>query len=226
MGASQRSVEEEDAPMAEINVTPLVDVMLVLLIVFMIAAPLMTAGVPVDLPKAQAKPLNDQKSPLAVSVNAAGKYFVGNEEVASDLLLTSLKNQAENELDRRIHVRADKDLPYRTVLEVMGQISTAGFTKVALVSELPKSGAAQAPQADGAAAQAAANGTPASAAPALALGSTGGQVGPGALAPAALSSPALQAAPSGPPQVAPSAPALAAPKAAASAPTAATPVAH
>ena len=82
MGASQRSSDDDDdAPMAEINVTPLVDVMLVLLIVFMIAAPLMTAGVPVDLPKAQAKPLTDQKAPLAVTINGAGHYFITNEEV-------------------------------------------------------------------------------------------------------------------------------------------------
>ena len=144
MGASQRSAEEaDDAPMAEINVTPLVDVMLVLLIVFMIAAPLMTAGVPVDLPKAQAKPLNDKEELRLPSLSTQRGAIIGSEEVASDLLLTSLKNQAENEFDRRIHVRADKDLPYRAVLEVMGQISTAGFTKVALVSELPKNGAAR-----------------------------------------------------------------------------------
>jgi biopolymer transport protein ExbD/biopolymer transport protein TolR len=201
MGASQRSLEDDDdAPMAEINVTPLVDVMLVLLIVFMIAAPLMTAGVPVDLPKAQAKPLNDQKAPLAVTINAAGSYFIGTEEVASDILLTSLKNQAENELDRRIHVRADKDLPYRAVLEVMGQISTAGFTKVALVSEAPKSAAPQTPQADGSAPQAAANPTPASL-------SGGGE--------AVASTPAAAVAP---PVPAPAVPAVAAPAAAAAPP--------
>jgi biopolymer transport protein ExbD/biopolymer transport protein TolR len=139
MGASLRSSDDasDDAPMNEINVTPLVDVMLVLLIVFMVAAPMMTAGVPVDLPKTQAKPLNDQKPPLAVSVNAAGQYFVGTEEVPPEQLLSTLQNHAENELDRRIHVRADKDLPYRAVLEVMGQISSAGFTKVALVTETP-----------------------------------------------------------------------------------------
>jgi biopolymer transport protein ExbD/biopolymer transport protein TolR len=201
MGASQRSADEaDDAPMAEINVTPLVDVMLVLLIVFMIAAPLMTAGVPVDLPKAQAKPLVDQKTPLAVTVNAAGHYFIGSEEVAPDSLLNSLKNQAENELDRRIHVRADKDLPYRAVLEVMGQISTAGFTKVALVSEAPKSAAPQTPQVDGSAPQAAANVIPAS------LSGEGGQ--------AAASGPVGAAAPPAPAAASP-APAIATPPVAA-----------
>jgi biopolymer transport protein TolR len=149
MGAALHKHDDEfdDRPMSEINVTPLVDVMLVLLIVFMVAAPLMAAGVPVDLPKTQAKPLNDQKPPLAVSLNGAGKYFIGNNEVPSEQLLSTLLNNAENELDRRVHVRADKDLPYRAVLDVMGQINAAGFTKVALVSEAPQGGK-PAPEAD------------------------------------------------------------------------------
>ncbi len=143
MAVSLRKHDEDfdDQPMSEINVTPLVDVMLVLLIIFMVAAPLMVSGVPVDLPKTQAKQLNDQKPPLAVSVDAGGKYFIGPDEVPADQLLTTLLNHAENELDRRIHVRADKNLPYRTVLEVMGQISAAGFSKVALVSEAPAAAA-------------------------------------------------------------------------------------
>jgi len=156
MGASLRNHDEEfdDQPMSEINVTPLVDVMLVLLIVFMVAAPLMTSGVPVDLPKTQAKQLNDQKPPLAVSVDGAGRTFIGSDEVTTENLLSTLLNHAENELERRIHVRADKNLPYKTVLEVMGQINAAGFTKVALVSETPPApvaggaaGATAAPQA-------------------------------------------------------------------------------
>jgi biopolymer transport protein TolR len=130
--------EFDDQPVSEINVTPLVDVMLVLLIVFMVAAPLMATGVPIDLPKAQTKPLNEQKPPIAVSVDAAGTYFVGATQVAPDQLLSTLLNQAENGFDSRIHVRADKELPYRTVLELMGQINAAGFTKVALVSEVPR----------------------------------------------------------------------------------------
>jgi biopolymer transport protein TolR len=127
----------DDQPMSDINVTPLVDVVLVLLIVFMVAAPLMASGVAVDLPKTQAKPLTDQKPPLVVTLDAGGKYFVGSNEVQSDQLLSTLLNQAENGLDQRIHVRADKDLPYRAILEVMGQINAAGFTKVALVSGAP-----------------------------------------------------------------------------------------
>ncbi|MBB5046900.1 biopolymer transport protein ExbD/biopolymer transport protein TolR [Rhodopseudomonas rhenobacensis] len=134
-GLRKHDDDYDDQPISDINVTPLVDVMLVLLIVFMVAAPLMAAGVPVDLPKTQAKSLNDQKPPLAVSVDGASKYYIGSSEVAADQLLPTLLNYAENELDRRIHVRADKNLPYRAVLEVMGQINAAGFTKVALVSE-------------------------------------------------------------------------------------------
>jgi biopolymer transport protein ExbD/biopolymer transport protein TolR len=130
--------EFDDQPVSDINVTPLVDVMLVLLIVFMVAAPLMTSGVPVDLPKTQAKALNDQKPPLAVTLDAAGKYFIGSNEVPPEQLLSTLLNQAENGLEQRIHVRANKDLPYRAILEVMGQINAAGFTKVALVSDPPK----------------------------------------------------------------------------------------
>jgi biopolymer transport protein ExbD/biopolymer transport protein TolR len=139
MAVSLRNHDDdfEDQPMSEINVTPLVDVMLVLLIIFMIAAPLMVSGVPVDLPKTQAKQLNDQKPPLAVSLDAGGKYFIGPDEVAPEALLSTLLNNAENQMDRRIHVRADKNLAYRQVLELMGQINAAGFTKVALVSEAP-----------------------------------------------------------------------------------------
>lgn len=139
MGAAlhKHDDEFEDQPVSEINVTPLVDVMLVLLIVFMVAAPLMASGVPIDLPKTHAKPLTDQKPPLALTIDVAGKYFIGANEVAPEQLLSTLLNQAEAGLDQRIHVRADKDLPYRAILEVMGQINAAGFSKVALVSDAP-----------------------------------------------------------------------------------------
>ncbi len=127
------------APMADMNVTPLVDVMLVLLIVFMVAAPLMAVGVPVDLPKAQAKQLNDQKPPIVVSVDSLGAYFIDQHEVPKDSLLTELSTDSENNKDRRIHVRADRNVNYGAVMEVMGAINSAGFTKVALVSEAPGS---------------------------------------------------------------------------------------
>jgi biopolymer transport protein TolR len=123
-------------------VTPLVDVMLVLLIVFMVAAPLMTAGIPVDLPKTQAKQLNDQKPPIVVSVDANGGFFVDKREVSADGLLAALNEDSENSKDRRIHVRADKTVPYGRVVEAMGAINAAGYAKVALVSEAPSGGGA------------------------------------------------------------------------------------
>jgi TolR protein len=127
-------------PMSDINVTPLVDVMLVLLIVFMVAAPLMAAGVPVDLPKAQAKPLIDQKPPIAVSIDGIGQLYVDTKPVNTDQLIGALSEGTDNK-DRRIHVRADKNIPYGKVIEVMALINTSGFTKVALVSEQPTAGA-------------------------------------------------------------------------------------
>ena len=128
-------------PMADMNVTPLVDVMLVLLIVFMVAAPLMAVGVPVDLPKAQAKQLNDQKPPIAVSIDANGNFFIDQKAVSSDDLLGELSTSAENDKERRIHVRGDRNVSYGKVIEAMGKINSAGFTKVALVSEVPGQGA-------------------------------------------------------------------------------------
>jgi biopolymer transport protein ExbD/biopolymer transport protein TolR len=128
--------EFDQQPIADINVTPLVDVMLVLLIVFMVAAPLMTAGVPVDLPKTQAKHLDDQQPPIVVSVDADGAFFVDKREAgASEGLLALLGEIGAGNKDRRIHIRADKAVPYGKVAEAMGVISAAGYAKVALVSE-------------------------------------------------------------------------------------------
>jgi biopolymer transport protein ExbD/biopolymer transport protein TolR len=138
--------EFEPQPIADINVTPLVDVMLVLLIVFMVAAPLMAAGIPVDLPKVQAKQLNDQKPPIVVSVDAAGVFYVDKSEVASGQLLAALNDSAENNKDRRIHVRADRNVPYGIVVEAMGIINSAGYAKVALVSDSQGNGTKTASQ--------------------------------------------------------------------------------
>ncbi|MCW2318677.1 biopolymer transport protein ExbD/biopolymer transport protein TolR [Rhodoblastus acidophilus] len=129
--------DSEVAPMADMNVTPLVDVMLVLLIVFMVAAPLMAVGVPVDLPKVAANPLNEQKPPIAVTIDAEGRYFIDKKEIAGDDLIDELKASAENDKERRIHVRGDKNVTYGKVIEAMGKVNSAGFTKVALVSESP-----------------------------------------------------------------------------------------
>jgi len=137
--------EFESHPIADINVTPLVDVMLVLLIVFMVAAPLMTAGIPVDLPKTQAKQLNDQQPPIVVSVNADGGLYVDKREAGGvEGLLVLLNDSSENNKDRRVHVRADKAVPYGKVAEAMGVINAAGYVKVALVSEAAGGGKATA----------------------------------------------------------------------------------
>lgn len=122
-------------PLAEINVTPLVDVMLVLLIVFMVAAPLMTSGVNVDLPKASANPISQDSEPLTVSVNAEGKIYLQDTELPLTDLATKLAAIADNKMDRRIFVRGDKALSYGRIMEVMATITQGGFTKVALLAE-------------------------------------------------------------------------------------------
>src|SRR5947209_7090804 len=125
--------------MAEINVTPMVDVMLVLLIIFMVSAPLLTVGVPLDLPQTRATSLNADKEPLTVSVTAKGVYLQ-NTEIAVDELIPKLKAIAEARggaaAEERVFVRADKAVEYGTVMTVMGRLSEAGFTRVALVTEL------------------------------------------------------------------------------------------
>lgn len=122
-------------PLAEINVTPLVDVMLVLLIVFMVAAPLMTSGVNVDLPRASAAPLNQDSAPLTVTVNAEGKIYLQDSEIPLTDLAAKLSAVAEGKMDRRIFVRGDKALSYGKIMEVMATITQGGFSKVALLAE-------------------------------------------------------------------------------------------
>ena len=135
--ASRRRVSYQ--PMSEINVTPFVDVMLVLLIVFMVTAPLLTVGVPVDLPKTQAQSIADSVEPLVVSVNAEGEIFIQDTTVELKNLIPRLSAITENKADTRIYVRADRTIAYGRVMEVMGRINNAGFTRVALITELPKS---------------------------------------------------------------------------------------
>src|ERR1700704_6306146 len=124
--------------MAEINVTPMVDVMLVLLIIFMVSAPLLTVGVPLDLPQTQAKSLEQDKTPLQLSVDMKGKVFINDTEVAMSELIPKLKaiTDARGGLDERIYMRADKKADYGTVARVMGQLSGAGFKRLALVTEV------------------------------------------------------------------------------------------
>lgn len=123
-------------PMAEINVTPFVDVMLVLLIVFMVAAPLLTAGVPVDLPQSNAKPIQDEDNkPIEITVSKDGKTFVGETEVEFDRLVPLLTAMTQGQVDRRIYIRGDQTIDYGLVMKVIGSINGAGFSKVALISE-------------------------------------------------------------------------------------------
>ena len=124
--------------MAEINVTPMVDVMLVLLIIFMVSAPLLTVGVPLDLPQTQAKSLEQDKTPLQLSVDIKGKIFINDTEVSMAELVPKLKaiTEARGGMEERIYMRADKKADYGTVARVMGQLSGAGFKRLALVTEV------------------------------------------------------------------------------------------
>ena len=127
-------------PTSDINVTPLVDVMLVLLIVFMVTAPMLTVGVPVDLPKTQAAQMNDQVEPLVVSIDVNGKTFFQENELPLDDILQKLKVAAEGKPDTKIYVRGDKKLPYGQIMETMGAIAAAGFSRVSLIAEMPTPG--------------------------------------------------------------------------------------
>ena len=125
-------------PMSEINVTPFVDVMLVLLIVFMVTAPLLTVGVPVDLPKTRAQALGQDREPLAVTIRNNGQIYLQNTPVAEDDLVPKLTAISNNGYDQRIFVRGDRQVDYGRVMEVMGLLSAAGFTHIGLVTDVAK----------------------------------------------------------------------------------------
>jgi biopolymer transport protein TolR len=146
IGAS-RSRSHRRAPrlVSEINVTPFVDVMLVLLVIFMVTAPLLTAGVDVDLPKTQAAQATGQDEPLVVSMNAQKKLFLQETELDRDALIARLKAVTASKPEQRIFVRGDRGLPYGDVMEVMGALSAAGFSKVSLVAEIPGSSTGRQP---------------------------------------------------------------------------------
>ncbi len=122
-------------PMSEINITPMVDVMLVLLIIFMVAAPMMTVGVPIDLPKTQAQQLNTEQNPITVSVRPDGSVFVGETPVEVDALVSRVTELAANGTEDRIYVRGDLTANYGAVMRVMGALSGAGFSKIGLITE-------------------------------------------------------------------------------------------
>jgi biopolymer transport protein TolR len=144
-GASGATVEmsrrrhRRRAVMSDINVTPMVDVMLVLLIIFMVSAPLLTVGVPLDLPQTKAKSLDQDREPLTISVKTTGEIFLQNSEIKVDDLVPKLQAilQARGAgTDERIYVRGDKKVDYGTVMRVMGRLSAAGYQRVALVTEV------------------------------------------------------------------------------------------
>jgi biopolymer transport protein TolR len=133
-GRGRRGVPRYGA-MADINMTPFIDVMLVLLIIFMVAAPLLTTGVTVDLPRASATALNVDRKPIAVSLNEQGQLYVMDEPIADADLVAKLQAASQNDVDQRIYLRASKAVPYGRVAEIMAAVTTAGYKKVALVTE-------------------------------------------------------------------------------------------
>ena len=137
-GASNGSARQTYRPMAEINVTPFVDVMLVLLVVFMVTAPLLTVGVQVDLPQTDSPAIQGQDEPLAVTVDAEGQIFIQDTAVVIAELAPRLVAITDNKPDTRIFVRGDKTIDYGRVMEVMGTLNAAGFSKVALITERPR----------------------------------------------------------------------------------------
>ena len=134
-GSRRRRRRHARGVMSEINVTPMVDVMLVLLIIFMVAAPLLTVGVPIDLPAAAAKPMEGQTDPINISVDAAGKVFIQDSESTIEELVPKLMAVAKNGVEERIYVRGDRAADYGMVMRVMARISAGGFKKIGLITQ-------------------------------------------------------------------------------------------
>jgi TolR protein len=127
--------EDRYAPLAEINVTPMVDVMLVLLVIFMVTAPLLTVGVPLDLPKSRAAELTEPKKPVIISLNRDGEVFIGDERVQADELEPRLAQLAAEDPNRIVYVRSDRTNTYAQVMDTLGLVNHAGFSKVSLIAE-------------------------------------------------------------------------------------------
>src|SRR5438552_16231387 len=138
LGGNGHRLPARYRPMSEINVTPLVDVMLVLLVVFMVAAPLLTVGVPVDLPQTQAPPITEPKEPLVITINGEGHIFIQETEIPTDSLVPRLQAITGSNPDALLYVRGDRAINYGRVVEVMSLVSSAGFRKVSLIAESPK----------------------------------------------------------------------------------------
>jgi len=133
-GGRRGRLRRRHQPMAEINVTPFVDVMLVLLIIFMVAAPLLTVGVPIDLPETRATALESDTEPLTVSIGSDGRIFLQDSEVTAEQLVATLRAIATGGLNERIFVRGDRDADYGTVMRVMGRLNAAGYKRIGLVT--------------------------------------------------------------------------------------------
>jgi biopolymer transport protein TolR len=132
---AKSSSHRRHGAMAEINMTPFIDVVLVLLIIFMVSAPLLTSGVPLDLPQTQAKPLNITKKPVTLSINEKGELFLDETPLQNTQMIAKLQELTQGNMEERIYLRADKRVPYGQVAQVMALITTAGFKKVALITE-------------------------------------------------------------------------------------------
>lgn len=140
MGPLHFSDQEDEfgtEPLSEINVTPMVDVMLVLLVIFMVAAPLMTVGVPVQLPTSAAQKVSQPKPPIVISIDADGQPFLEKEMLDQTTMMPRLRALAGRDPSQVIQVRGDRSVPYGRVIEIMGQISAAGFSKVTLIAQMP-----------------------------------------------------------------------------------------
>lgn len=137
--AGKRGRGRRGQPIGDINVTPLVDVMLVLLIVFMVTAPLLTSGVPIDLPQTAAPELKVESKPLTVSVNTAGEIYLGEDQIGTDTLLASIAAAAgEAGTEQRIYIRGDAGADYGLIMQVMGELSNAGYAKIGLITRQPQ----------------------------------------------------------------------------------------
>ncbi|MBL8640552.1 MAG: protein TolR [Alphaproteobacteria bacterium] len=135
-GRSRGGYRKSYRPMSEINVTPFIDVMLVLLIVFMVTAPLLSAGIPVDLPKTEAAAMSEKdEKPLEVAVNKSGEIYIGETKVTREALLGKLSAITGDDMERRVFIKADQGLSYGDVMAILGSINKAGYKKVALITE-------------------------------------------------------------------------------------------